>query len=155
MASLPHGLYDVDAVRRIDAAAIEQLGIPGLTLMQRAGAAVWDEIQRRWPVARNIVVLAGAGNNAGDGYVIARLAHAADCTVTVIQIGDPGGLGADAAACLEQMRAAGCVESACEGRLPPADLYVDAMLGTGETRPVAAPYTDVIRFLNERGDTPV
>ena len=70
-------VYLPDAVRAIDACAIGTHGIPGYELMGRAGAATLAAARARWPAARRWLVLCGAGNNAGDGYVIARLARAA------------------------------------------------------------------------------
>ena len=73
---LPHALYRAAQVRALDRTAIEIHGIPGIELMERAGAAAYGLLRARWPGHRNLTVLAGAGNNGGDGYVVARLARA-------------------------------------------------------------------------------
>ena len=77
METLPAEVYASAQVRAMDRHAIERAGISGYTLMQRAGAAALATLQRHWPAAAPVTVLCGAGNNGGDGYVLARLAHAA------------------------------------------------------------------------------
>ena len=75
MHELPIPIFSAAQVRRLDQVAIEELEIPGYELMCRAGQAALEALRARWPGAERILVLAGAGNNAGDGYVIARLAR--------------------------------------------------------------------------------
>ncbi|PIW83444.1 MAG: bifunctional ADP-dependent NAD(P)H-hydrate dehydratase/NAD(P)H-hydrate epimerase, partial [Nitrospirae bacterium CG_4_8_14_3_um_filter_70_85] len=63
---------------RLDRRAIDELAIPSLALMERAGEAVYRAIRARFPVrGQRVAVLAGAGNNGGDGFVVARLLHRA------------------------------------------------------------------------------
>ena len=69
-------LYRGAQVRAMDRTAIDTLGVPGYTLMCRAGEAAWRLLRERWPQARRIGVACGPGNNGGDGYVLARLAKA-------------------------------------------------------------------------------
>ncbi|WP_373508456.1 NAD(P)H-hydrate epimerase, partial [Thiocapsa sp.] len=71
---LPHALYRAEQVRRLDRCAIRDQGIPGIELMNRAGEAAYRILREHWPNARDLTVLAGIGNNGGDGYAIARLA---------------------------------------------------------------------------------
>ena len=85
--ALPVALYSTAQVRALDAYAIEQLGIPGYTLMKRAGEAALRYLRTRWPMAHRIVIVCGGGNNGGDGYVLARFAQAAGLTVTVLAAG--------------------------------------------------------------------
>ena len=73
--SLPSVLYTAAQVRELDRRAIQEFDIPGYTLMCRAGEVVFALLQERWPTAQHLVVVCGSGNNAGDGYVIARLAR--------------------------------------------------------------------------------
>jgi len=81
MREFPLELYRAAQVRELDRIAIEDRGIPGYTLMSRAGAAAFDLLRQRWPDARRIVVVCGGGNNGGDGYVVARLARKAGLDV--------------------------------------------------------------------------
>ena len=143
--TLPTVLYDTAAVRALDACAIDTHGIPGLELMTRAGEAAWQVLRVRWPRARRVVVFCGQGNNAGDGYVLARCAHEANYQVSVVQVGDAQRLRGDARLCWESMVAAG-VRPAVGGEA--ADVIVDALLGTGLDRDVGGRYLESIRAIN-------
>ncbi len=89
MKNLPDKLYNVDSVVQLEQIAINQFGIPAYTLMKSAGEAVFNVIKTKYPSCKKILVLCGAGNNAGDGYVVARLAKQAGLTVRVISLIDP------------------------------------------------------------------
>src|SRR4051812_22099699 len=93
---LPDALYNAAQVRDLDARLIAA-GTPGLELMQRAAHATWRAIRRKWPDGRALTVLAGHGNNAGDGYLVALLARKAGWQVAVMAVGDPAALSGDAA----------------------------------------------------------
>ena len=67
MRELPFELYRAAQVRKLDRIAIEDRGIPGYTLMSRAGEAAFKLLRQRWPDASRIAVVCGGGNNAGDG----------------------------------------------------------------------------------------
>ena len=69
-----HALYTAEQTRELDRLAIEQ-GISGYELMNRAGSSLLNNIRQQWPDARQLAIFCGAGNNAGDGYVLARLAR--------------------------------------------------------------------------------
>ena len=79
-------LYRAEQVRELDRTAIEEHGIDGYELMQRAGKAAYALLRSNWPRARHLVVLCGGGNNGGDGYVLARLARAAGLRVELVAI---------------------------------------------------------------------
>jgi hydroxyethylthiazole kinase-like uncharacterized protein yjeF len=143
-------LYTAAAVRDLDRKAIEEHGIAGIELMQRAGAAAFRALQTRWPAARRCVVACGAGNNGGDGYVIARLAARAGLQVTVLAASDPGGLRDAAAQSFAQWARAGGITVQYTGEpLPEADVLVDALLGTGLDRPVEGRYATLIEALDQ------
>ena len=77
-------LIEPDAVARIDAATIAS-GIPGFRLMTAAGHAVAAAALRHWPDAKRFVVLAGPGNNGGDGYVAAGILGASGANAVLFQ----------------------------------------------------------------------
>jgi len=149
MESLPVEVYAAAQVRAMDRHAIEQAGIPGYTLMQRAAAAALETLQRHWPAASPVAIVCGSGNNAGDGYVLARLARAAGIAVQVLAVSDPARLSGDAATAFADFAAAG-------GRHRPFDtdalagsqLIVDALLGTGINRPVEGAMRAAIEAVN-------
>ncbi len=88
MEPLPEKLYTAAQVREMDRCLIEDKGIAGFTLMCRAGDAIFKRISQRWPNVNKILIYAGAGNNGGDGYVVARLAHDQGLQVQLVQMGD-------------------------------------------------------------------
>jgi NAD(P)H-hydrate epimerase len=134
MNDTPLPLYTADQARAVDRRAIDELGIPGYTLMQRAGQAAFEALQRHWPQARRLCAVCGSGNNGGDGLVVARLAQAAGLEASVVLLGNGPREGGEAALALIDWQAADGEVAAFEGKLPVADVYVDALFGTGLTR---------------------
>ncbi|MGQ0656616.1 MAG: NAD(P)H-hydrate dehydratase [Chromatiales bacterium] len=146
---LPLSLYRAEGVRALDRAAIEGHGIPGRTLMERAGAAVFAVLRERWPEARHVAVLCGTGNNGGDGFVVAQLAHNAGLSAGVHIIGERARVHGDALHWLNALEAAGVTtwRWGAESMLD-ADVIVDALLGTGLDRTVEGDYASAIEAVN-------
>jgi len=152
MKDLPLRIYRASQVRELDRLAIEEHGIPGYTLMYRAGEAALALLRKRWPAARRILVLCGAGNNAGDGYVLARLAQAERMHVMVVALFDPAKLQGDARIAWDTFHAAGGqVMDWDERLLEGAEVIVDAILGTGLTRPINGRSADLVHAVNRSG----
>ena len=127
---LPSLLYSAAGTRELDRRAIEG-GIAGERLMDRAGNAAFAVLRRNWPDARRILVLCGAGNNGGDGWVVARLAREAGLQPLVHALVPQERLSGDARTMAERACQEG-VEVTSELPAPADfDLIVDAMLGTG------------------------
>ena len=82
----------------MDRILIDKHSVPGISLMKRAGLFAFDRLCDHWPGAGSISVVCGAGNNAGDGYIVAGLARNRGMHVQLIQIGDAGSLEGDAKA---------------------------------------------------------
>jgi NAD(P)H-hydrate epimerase len=136
-------------VRELDRVAIGNCGIPGYELMNRAGQAAFSIACLRWPDARRWLVLCGAGNNAGDGFVLARLAQAAGLEVTVAALSDPSRLQGDAAtAWRDYTIAGGTTQLFSAALIDSSDLVIDALLGTGLQRPVSGEYLSAIEAVN-------
>jgi len=144
---LPDALYSAAQVRDLDARLIAA-GTPGFELMQRAAHATWRAIRRRWPEASELTVLAGRGNNAGDGYLVASLAHKTGWQVRVLTVGDPAALKGDAA--LAYAAASG-VNIQPWANQAMAGIVVDALLGTGLQGDVRDPYRSAIEAINASG----
>ena len=118
--------------------------------MDRAGTGAFRALARRWPGARQVTVVCGSGNNGGDGFVIARRAREAGFDVCALVVGDLGRLGSDASAMLRAMHAAGVRHepfsaSRIEG------IVVDALFGTGLSRPVTGDAASAIEAMNAAG----
>ena len=109
-------------------------------------------MRKRWPRARRVLVLCGAGNNAGDGYVLARMARTEGLLVTVAALFDPDKLDGDAAVAWEAYRTAGGVaEEWRPSMLAGADLVVDAILGTGLARDLEGKPRELVEAVNAAG----
>ena len=149
MQSLPANIYSVASVREMDRRAIEDLRIPGYTLMQRAGSAALHAARERYPGARRWQVICGSGNNGGDGYVVARLAAQDGIVVSVLALTDPESLSGDAAKAYADFAAEGGIVMPWVGDLDAeAELLVDAMLGSGLTREISGGYADAVAAIN-------
>src|ERR1700722_19037074 len=147
----PSLLYSSAQVRALDAHAIAQ-GTSGYILMKRAGEAALRALRSRWPKALRIVVLAGGGNNGGDGYVLARFAQAAGLSATVLAAVAPDQLRGDArTACQDFRSSGGHIVPYSALLLAPAEVIVDALLGTGLTSAVRAPLSEGIEAINACG----
>jgi hydroxyethylthiazole kinase-like uncharacterized protein yjeF len=144
-----HHLYTAAQVRELDRLAIDVAGISGYTLMCRAGEACWAVLRKQWPAARSLTVLCGAGNNGGDGFVIARLALAANWQVRLYQLGNTSHMQADARqACDAFTRTGGQVQPFTAATAIEGDVIVDALLGTGVDRPLQGLWRNAIDAIN-------
>ena len=153
--NLPKALYRAEQVRELDRLARQALGINEFELMRRAGAAAFSRLRERWRSAESLLVLAGAGNNGGDGFVIAALAAKLGFHVKLVHLSNPDQLGGAAA---EAWRMA--VESnvpMCSfaefksRRWRDFELVVDALFGTGLNRAVEGAWLQAIEWINASG----
>ena len=139
-------------MREVDRLTIER-GIPGLILMENAGAGVVEFLASRFaPLSSHrIAVICGKGNNGGDGLVVARQLYTRfqPRALHVILIADPGELRGDAAENFRMLTACGCGfsrEITADMRL--ATLVIDALLGTGITGPATGAMLESIHEIN-------
>src|SRR5688572_8541590 len=145
---LPEHVWSAAQVRDLERLAIER-GVSDYELMCRAGAAALRVLLRRWPAARSLAIVCGAGNNAGDGLVVARLAHAAGRSVSVLLVVPAARFKGAAAQAAAACRGAGVPLAAFDARaLTAADVIVDALLGTGLARAVDGEFRDAIDAVN-------
>ena len=148
-----------EQMRAYDAHAIEALGVPGLLLMENAGRGAAEVIAELIDDDdAHVLIICGTGNNGGDGFVIARHLLAAHHRVRVLLIGDEEKIAGDARVNFDALRnVAGFVIddiSALEVELIDATIIVDAMFGTGLTRPLAGVYAETVYAINQM-PTPV
>jgi hydroxyethylthiazole kinase-like uncharacterized protein yjeF len=140
-------LLTPDEMARCDRAAIAA-GVPGMALMERAGAAVARAVIEMTP-GPAIVVLAGPGNNGGDGFIAARLLRDRGYRVTVLLHGERTALRGDAAEAAR--RFGGVVAPARADGFAGADLIIDALYGAGVRLPLAADAARLAEGVNESG----
>lgn len=154
-------LRDTAQLRQLEHAAAQTL--PPGTLMRRAGQAVSRLAQARFAYARRIAVLAGPGNNGGDGLAAALHLQRAGREVLVLACGDTSlqswaaRLPPDAASVWQDVQAQRipCRLLSAADDLPAADLYIDALLGIGLSGPVRQPLAATVHALQTPSSTPV
>lgn len=142
-------------IRRLDQDAVAELGIPSLLLMENAARGVCDRIQQAG-VWRSILILAGPGNNGGDGLAVARLLAARGIAATVYLLRNGKVLSEDAARNFHFLNKCGIevnepsIENMvqCIAGMTDQDLIVDAMLGTGTQGQLRSPFAEVADAIN-------
>jgi len=152
---LPANLYSAEAVRHLDAVTIDEFKISGYELMKRAGKALFNHLQNRYPIANHIVVVCGAGNNAGDGYVLAKLAMQSGLDVSVVSLVDPEKLQGDAKMAWKDWHSLSHqLVTFSQQLVNQADVVIDALLGTGLQRDLEGKWSETVQIINQ-SDTPV
>jgi hydroxyethylthiazole kinase-like uncharacterized protein yjeF len=121
-------------------------GVAGIALMENAGRSVADAVTARHPPGLGVAVVAGPGNNGGDGFVAARFLAERGYRVRVLLVGDPNRLKDDAALAAQRWR--GPTAAAAPAALMPADIVIDAVFGAGLDRPVEGVARAMIEAMN-------
>ncbi|MBZ0113964.1 MAG: NAD(P)H-hydrate epimerase, partial [Thermoanaerobaculia bacterium] len=146
----------------IDRRAIEDLGVPSLVLMENAAIGVVEAIGERFPDAGSVGIVCGPGNNGGDGLAVARHLHARGYEVTLAMVGDRQKLSDDCRSQLEIVDAIGLAVDQISAeadldtwisRAQEWGLIVDALVGTGLSRPLGDLYESVVERVNRCGVT--
>ncbi len=156
-----------EQVREVDRRAVENYKIPGIVLMENAGRNAAHIIHQLFTLrtesagkVKRVAIICGGGNNAGDGFVIARHLVNLDVDVEIFLASDPARLTADAATNFEiakQMRITMHRLDTIEdfdrnaGSIPGASIIVDAMLGTGFSGEVRSLTSKIIHAINASG----
>jgi NAD(P)H-hydrate epimerase len=119
-----------EQMRQADRLAIQKYGIPAPTLMENAGRGAFEILQKKFPDLRDkkVFIIAGKGNNGGDGRVLGRLLNGVAKEVQVADVG-----------------------AWQTGSLQEYDIVVDAIFGTGLSRPVEGPAKEAIEAINRAG----
>lgn len=132
MTLLPNNLYKVAQIRELERLTVDVAGITEQQLMERAGAAALRVLREHWPQAKTVAVLCGTGNNGGDGYVVAHLAHQQGLQVTIWHMGELQQLNGIALQAAQACQALGIpIQPFNDERTLDADVIVDALLGIG------------------------
>ena len=150
----------VEQMRNLDRGAIERFKTPDILLMENAGGAVSYVIHSEFGIKeKRFIIFCGAGNNGGDGFVVARKLHSNGGLVTVFLLGDSKKLTGcakdnfDTISTLPiQIEKVASMEQLAPG-IAGCDAIVDAIFGTGLTRDVGGMYGKVIELINESGKT--
>lgn len=126
-------IYQSEQIREFERLAEERFAVTPVALMQRAGVAAFEFMLKRWPQARRVAVFCGAGNNGGDGYVLAALAAERGMKVSIWQVGGVERLSAFTQQALQACQRAGVQITEFDEHedLHHPDLIVDAICGMG------------------------
>ncbi|QBM16247.1 bifunctional NAD(P)H-hydrate repair enzyme Nnr [Marinobacter sp. JH2] len=155
--SLPEALYSADSVRAMDRYLIEEQGIDGFDLMQAAARAGFRQLRKHWSSLGSLLVLCGAGNNGGDGYLIAANAQRLGIYVECVAVAPSSKLTGDALRAFEAAKTesvpiteiSDLAEGLLQEKLLASDVIVDALLGTGVIGAPRTPFAEVIRAVNQ------
>src|SRR3974377_1493163 len=146
-------------MRELDRRTIQDLGVPSLVLMENAGRGTYRVLRREFPdLSGPVVVLAGRGNNGGDGFVVARYLANDGFPVTVFLLAARDQVQGDALVNLQILEKMGVEVEEVLGvdplnavlhRMSRAELVVDALLGTGLNSPVRGLLAQLIGKINQ------
>lgn len=137
-------VYSASDIRKIEVAA-NKGGISFLSMMENAGAAAVKEILKRYNVSgKSVTVVAGGGNNGGDGYAVARLLENEGAFVRVLKIEEPS---TDASKEMAR-RFMGQVTDFEASYLYETDIIIDAIFGIGLTRALSGRYIEIVKAVN-------
>lgn len=152
MSDLDQPLYSVAQIRQLEHLAEQNYAISPLQMMRAAGLAAFNLLQQRWPQIKQLTLFCGAGNNAGDGFVLAELALQSGYQLTVYSLSNPDLLtGAAKQSFLAFVANGGVVETGELANVSIAGIVIDALLGTGLNRPVTGDYALAIAAINASG----
>ena len=145
-------------MRELDRRTIHEAGVPGKTLMERAGAGVVSAMEDTFGAlkGKTVTIFCGKGNNGGDGFVVARLLRQKRCAVQVCLLGRTNDLKGDAKLMYQRfVRGAGRAKvlstpapDHVHRLIRDSHVLVDALLGTGTSSPVTGPYLEAIQAMN-------
>jgi ADP-dependent NAD(P)H-hydrate dehydratase / NAD(P)H-hydrate epimerase len=155
-------VVSAEEMRWCDDSTINAYGVPGVLLMEHAGYGVVDVLKQEFPLlsSQHILFLCGKGNNGGDGFVTARLLLNSCASITLILVAPPSELKGDAKTNFKILQA---IVKKSSGQmsikryskrilssLPPPDIIVDALFGTGFVGAVRQPYQNLIEWMNKQ-----
>jgi len=152
-------LYKAENMRALDKETIENLGLPGVVLMEHAGYKSALVIKEKFPPPGFVTVICGKGNNGGDGFVIARWLKQWGYFVNVVLLTEAERLKGDAKINCDVFRKLypeDFVEApdsldTVKKYLSECEVVVDAILGTGLQKPLSGYFLEVVKAINEAG----
>ncbi|MBQ0725200.1 MAG: NAD(P)H-hydrate dehydratase [Cycloclasticus sp.] len=140
-------LFTAEQVREIDRQAIQTLSITGYDLMQRAGLVLFEQLKQVSAHKEAVHIFCGAGNNAGDGYVLAKLLLESGITPHVYALSVGADLTGDALSAFKAYSQLGSVNNVLPTELS-SGVIVDALIGTGLNKPLMGAYLDAVKLIN-------
>lgn len=153
-------VFSAEEMRRLDRRAIDELGIPGATLMENAGRGAAAALRAWLPTVglrgtARVVIVCGKGGNGGDGFVMARHLKRSGARLAVWLAAPPSEIGGDARAKLAALEQSGVkprpVHDVAAVPFADADVVVDALLGTGSRGAASGVTAQLIERMNAAG----
>lgn len=142
-------LYQTKTIRQIENTIFAEEIATESELMRRAGHAAFSKMRQKWPAAQRILVICGKGNNAGDGFVLAKEAYLCGLSVSVLILVEENDYRGAAKEALSACLSAGVsVASFDESVELVGDVIVDAIFGVGLSRDVSGVYQKAIEAIN-------
>ena len=142
-------IYQTSQIRMMEQLASERFGISSSLMMQRAGQAVFEFLRKRFPQYQHIAVCCGGGNNGGDGYVFARIAHQHGLQINIWQVDPKAKLKKDAEEALQACQALNIPIAPFEEHadLSQANVIIDAICGIGLQTDLREHYANAIKCI--------
>lgn len=138
-------LYQIEAIRQLESLTFSGRFDTEFGLMSKAGRAAFDVLIKHWPNAKSLLIVAGSGNNAGDGFILGRHAQLAGLNVTITTLSPTSSYKGPAREAVDACLASDITIQEYDGRLDSdADVIVDALLGIGIHGEVSDLYKTVI-----------
>ena len=147
-------VYEPRQMREIDNCLTEEYGIPGIELMERAAQGVAERVLLRLAALENrkVLIVCGCGNNGGDGLAVLRLLHEDGVDVSAALLAEEETYGGDARINLNRAKTAGCrFTDITTGLSEKPGLVVDALFGTGLSRPLSGDVETSVQAVNACG----
>lgn len=152
MSKLKQALYLTKHIRLCEHQALDELGATEDDLMMRAGVAALDTLKTHYPDIRSIAIFCGGGNNAGDGYILARLLFQQGFSVVIYPFKDVEELPPAAKRAALAARVAGVPYQSLDDVIDSEiELIVDGLLGIGIKGNVHGPIAHAISLINDSG----
>ena len=147
-------------MKRCDASTISEFGVPQDVLMERAALSICKYVKKALPEGGRVLILAGSGNNGGDGIAAARLLHQDKINVTLVlvnhSLSDKASSTKRSHGCSTQLKIALSYginildfdQAKLSSQIKKSDVIVDAMLGIGCTRDLSGDYMSAVWEIN-------
>lgn len=156
--SLTHHAYKVNQLQQFEADAAQAIGLNLFQLMECAGQAVFNNIRQFYPAAHRVLIVAGKGNNGGDGYIVARLAHKAGLNVMVVVVTERHHIKGDALTALELLEncdvpiyfSATTTANIAVIESFQGELILDCLFGIGFNGALSSEFIDLVEAINKQ-----
>ena len=143
-------IVSAEEMKRYDGNTIREFGVPSLVLMERAALGVAEELEKRFSPGARVLIVAGSGNNGGDGMAIGRLLCQRGYPVEILFHGDRERCTPETAVQWKIAEKYGCIFTD-KTEETEYDIIVDALFGVGLSRPLEGESARLVDWINESG----